>query len=283
MSSTPASEDALASADAPRERVAPWVQGLWAVAAFVSSLCGIGGGLFAVPLLHYLGGMALKRAVASSLVLVLALSLTATAVESVHVQSGLRLEVVAALVLGGWLGARAGLRAAQRVDVLMLKRFFAAVLILAAARIFMLDALVDAPTDGVLQLSLAGAAVVTLVGLGAGFIAPLLGVGGGVLAIPAMFLLIPGISYLEARACSMAMTIFVSAQSVHTYWRRGEIEFTRVGGLLAATVIGALAGVWAVHHDGWVQSARILMGLLLIALALRFLFDALRGRRGPAG
>lgn len=282
MSSLPASEEALGTAEPARERVALWVQGLWSVAAFISSLCGIGGGLFAVPLLHYLAGMPLKRAVANSLVLVLTLSLTATSVEVFHVQSGLRPEVVAALVAGGWLGARAGLRVAQRIDVLLLKRLFAIVLVLAAARIFMLDAFVDSPGDGVLDLSVAGMAIVLCVGFGGGFIAPLLGVGGGVLAIPALFLLLPEISYLEARACSMAMTIFVAAQSVHTYWRRGEIEFSRVGGLLAATVVGALAGVYAVHLDGWVHFARLLLGLLLIALAARFLADVLRGRRGSA-
>jgi uncharacterized membrane protein YfcA len=271
----------LAAQAGPRVRIAPWIQLLWACAAFVSALCGIGGGLFAVPLLHYLVGLPLKRAVATSLCLVLALSGTATAVEFFHDGSGLRGEVVAALIAGGWLGARAGFRAAQRIDVLWLKRLFALLLALAAARIFMLDAFAGAPAQGALALSLSSAAAVLAIGFGGGFIAPLLGVGGGLFVIPALFLLLPGITYLEARACSMAMTIFVSAQSAQAYWRRGEIELAHVGGLVPATVVGALAGVFVVHVDGWVDTARALMGLLLLGLALRFLADVLRARRAP--
>lgn len=282
MSPAPVSEGALLAAEAPRARVALWVQLLWGCEAFISALCGIGGGLFAVPHLHYLGGLPLKRAVATSLCLVLALSGTATAVEFFHARSGLRGEVVAALITGGWLGARAGFRVAQRIDVLVLKRLFAALLLLAAARIFMLDAAAGAHAQGPLVLTLESGAAVLAIGFGGGFIAPLLGVGGGVFVIPALFLLLPQITYLEARACSMAMTIFVSAQSVQAYWRRDEIELANVGGLVLATVVGALAGVLVVHLDGWVEAARTLMGAVLLGLALRFLADVLRARSAPA-
>ena len=267
------------TADAPRARVAPWVQLLWAAAAFVSSLCGIGGGLFAVPLLHYLGGLPLKRAVATSLCLVLTLSLTATAVEGLHVASGLRGEVVACLILGGWLGARAGLRVAERIDVKLLKRLFVVVLLFAAARIFMLDALVDTSAGSGVSLGPLTACVVVAVGMGAGFIAPLLGVGGGVIAIPALFLSLPSITYLEARACSMAMTIFVSGQSVHAYWKRGEINLPRAGGLIVGTLVGALAGVFAVHLEGWAALARNAMAVVLLLVAVRFAVDLLQTRR----
>jgi uncharacterized protein len=266
------------AADAPRARVAPWVQALWAVCAFVSSLCGIGGGLFAVPLLHYLGKLPLKRAVANSLALVFTLSVTATAVELLHTRSGLRAGVVAALIGGGYLGARTGLRVAEHIDVRLLKAAFAVVLAFAAVRILGLHAFVGVGEGGV-ELTPETTAVVLAVGFGGGFIAPILGVGGGLLVIPALFLSLPTISYLEARACSMAMTIFVSAQSVQSYWRRGEIDLARVGGLIAATVVGALAGVWAVHREGWVEGARVAMGVVLGAVALRFASDVLRGRR----
>jgi uncharacterized membrane protein YfcA len=268
------------AAAAPRARIAAWVQVLWGGAAFVSSLCGIGGGLFAVPLLHYLGGLPMKRAVATSLCLVLTLSVSATAAEAMHAASALRPEVVACLIGGGWFGARAGLRAAGRMDVLLLKRLFAVVVALAAARILALDALVDTSAGSGVTLTLPTVAVVVAIGFAAGFIAPVLGVGGGVLAIPALFLSLPSITYLEARACSMAMTIFVSAQSVQDYWRRGEIELGRISGLVLATVVGALGGVLMVHLDGWVHGARVTMGCVLVLVALRFGLDVARARRG---
>jgi uncharacterized membrane protein YfcA len=271
------------AADAPRARVALPVQALWAAAAFVSSLCGIGGGLFAVPLLHYLGRLPLRRAVASSLCLVFTLSLTATSVELFHDRSGLRAAVVLPLIAGGYLGARVGMGASERIDVRVLKGLFVIVLLFAAARIFALPAFAGAAAAGdVLTLAPATTAIVLAIGFGGGFVAPLLGVGGGLLVIPALFLSLPALSYIEARACSMAMTIFVSVQSAQAYWRRGEIELAQVRGLLPATVVGALGGVLAVHQDGWVEGARVTMGMVLVGIALRFAGDVLRGERRPS-
>jgi len=44
--------------------------GLGLMVALLCSMCGIGGGVFAVPILHYLYGIPLKRAVATVLCLV---------------------------------------------------------------------------------------------------------------------------------------------------------------------------------------------------------------------
>jgi hypothetical protein len=49
---------------------------------FLGSWCGIGGGLFAVPLLHFVRKLELRAAVATALVLVLATSTAATAAEA---------------------------------------------------------------------------------------------------------------------------------------------------------------------------------------------------------
>jgi uncharacterized protein len=269
-----------AGVPAPRARTRVWVQLVWCAAAFLSSLCGIGGGLFAVPILHYLGGMPLRRAVATSLCLVFLLTLTSSGVEFFHSQSALRPSVVATLLVGGFVGTKLGLNAAPRVNVIALKRVFVLVLIFSAVRIFGLDALSDKGAGAGVEVGAATVLVVLSIGFLGGFISPLLGVGGGLLVIPALFLSLPTITYLEARACSMAMTVFVSLQSAQAYWTAGQVERKVALRFAPWTIVGSLGGVLSVHRPGWAEGARVAMGVVLVLVALRFLLDVVSARRG---
>lgn len=263
-------------------RPAAWVHGLWFITAFLSSVCGIGGGLFAVPILHYLARLDMKRAVGTSLVLVLVLSTTGTAVELFHEHSGIDGLVVALLIVGGWIGAKTGFLVSRRVPTLGLKRLFALVLVVSGVRILGLDAnAVLNGNGGSLEISVGDMGVVLLVGFGGGFISPLLGVGGGLLVIPALFLFLPQVSYLQARACSTAMTVITSAQAAHLHWRAGNVERSLVWRFAAITAAGALLGVLAVHRPGWANVARIAMALILFLVAARFAWDVVRGSPKP--
>ncbi len=254
-----------------------WVHGLWLVTAFLSAVCGIGGGLFAVPILHYLAGLDLKRAIGTSLVLVLVLSSTGTAVELFHEQSGIDGLVVALLIAGGWIGAKTGFIVSRRVHTLWLKRLFALVLVVSGVRILGLDAYaVQNGNGGSLALPAWEMGIVLLVGFGGGFISPLLGVGGGLIVIPALFLFLPGISYLQARACSTAMTVITAAQAAHLHWRAGNVDRSLVWRFAALTAVSSLLGVLAVHRPGWANVARIAMAMILFLVAARFAWDVAR-------
>src|SRR5690606_13050993 len=101
-----------------------------------STLCGIGGGVFAVPLLHYVHRMPLRSAVANSLVLVAGSTASATLLEAFHADSALLLDLVAALVLGSLVGSRVGFAIGRRVSTRALKGFFAVLLAGVAIRLF---------------------------------------------------------------------------------------------------------------------------------------------------
>ena len=91
---------------AVREASAPILGGIGAVAGFVSGLLGIGGGLVMVPLLAGWLGMPLKRALGTSLLVIVALVVPGTIVHAAlgHIDWGICL----ALILGGVPGARLG-------------------------------------------------------------------------------------------------------------------------------------------------------------------------------
>lgn len=249
--------------------------------AFLASMCGIGGGLFAVPILHYLYGLPLRRAVASSLLMVFATASTSTIAEVSRADSALRWDVVLALVITSLIGAQLGYRTARRLEPLRLKVIFAVVLLLVGFRILLIE---DPPTDSLSAnniahtLTTAEIAMIAAFGLLAGFVSPLLGIGGGLVAVPALFLGIPSLGYLGARACSLAMGALNSARSVWLYRRDGELRYASAGWIAVGAILGALIGVWTVHHPGAQYYARVLMGLILCFVSLRFGLDVWRAR-----
>ena len=78
-----------------------------AAIAFIGALCGIGGGLFAVPMLHYLFKLDLRASVATALCLVAATAYSSTLTEVFREDSFLEL-TVGPLAVGALLGAQLG-------------------------------------------------------------------------------------------------------------------------------------------------------------------------------
>jgi uncharacterized membrane protein YfcA len=100
----------------PREATTPILGGIGAVAGFVSGLLGIGGGLVMVPLLAGWLGMPLKRALGTSLLVIVALVVPGTIVHSAlgHIDWGICLALVVGGVPGARLGAALALGAKER-------------------------------------------------------------------------------------------------------------------------------------------------------------------------
>jgi len=100
----------------PREAPAPILGGIGAVAGFVSGLLGIGGGLVMVPLLAGWLGMPLKRALGTSLLVIVALVVPGTIVHAAlgHIDWGICLALTVGGVPGARLGAALALGAKER-------------------------------------------------------------------------------------------------------------------------------------------------------------------------
>jgi hypothetical protein len=256
-----------------------WVALPWLAAAFLATICGIGGGLFAVPLLHYGAKLPLRTAVGTSLGLVFVLATTATVAESVRPDSALSLPIASLLVLGSLPGAQLGYRVARRLETAWLKRAFVVVLVVAGLRVLFIRSTATGAVGT--ELTTLELVLIPFVGFGGGFVAPLLGIGGGLVVVPALFLAFPSVDYLDARANSLAMSIAASAWSVARYVRDGDVHVPSAGLLAVSTALGAIAGVMSVHNPGWAEGARIVMGTILLIVAGRFALDV--WRRTPSG
>lgn len=271
--------DAGPSAATPARRALLVLAGL-AIGAW-SALCGIGGGVFAVPLLHYGFGLSLKRAVGSSLLLVAGSTTSATITELFRGDSALHLTAAGVMIATSFVGARIGFRIGQRLDATKLKLVFVVVLTLVAADlVFGADPRSAAALGDVRALALSPLEYVEIgaIGLLAGIVAPLLGVGGGLVAVPGLLFALPGLGFLGARATSMAMSLFTSWQSMWLHRGEKQVDF----GLATWLAVGAIGGGWIgvalVHVPGATVVAQRLLAATLLFVVARFLTDVLRAR-----
>lgn len=95
-------------------------------AGIVSALLGIGGGLVMVPVMHFLMGVPLRVAAATSNLMI---GITASTSALVYLlRGGIDPYATAPAALGVFIGAAVGSRIAHRVDLRVLRFLFAAVL-----------------------------------------------------------------------------------------------------------------------------------------------------------
>lgn len=111
-------------------------------------------------------------------------------------------------------------------------------------------------------------ALLCLAAVAAGFVDAIAG-GGGLITVPA--LLAAGIPPVAAIATNKVQASFGTASATWSYWRAGRIDFGILKWPLAATLVGAGLGAFAVTvvDTRWLM---VLLPVLLIAIALYFLF-----------
>ncbi len=99
-----------------------------------------------------------------------------------------------------------------------------------------------------------------LLGVGTGFLAGLLGIGGGMIMVPFLTFILgargvsPDLAVKMAIATSMATIIFTSVSSVRAHHKRGAVRWDIVRRLAPGIVAGSLAGslgVFAILKGSW--------------------------------
>lgn len=204
-------------------------------------LFGGGGSILTVPLLVYVFGLPPKQAIASSLLVVGAASISG-AVQ--HGRQG-HLRPRRALVFGvaGMLGAHLGGRASAFLDGGLLLLLFAAMMLFTAAAMWRGrrhggDASDDAFRSPV-KLALQGFAVGTFTGL--------VGAGGGFLIVPALALW-AGLSMPAAIGTSLLVIVLNSAAAALGYLTHVEIDYALVGLVATAAIAGSFLGSALAHR-----------------------------------
>ncbi len=233
-------------------------------AGLFGGLVGLGGGIVMIPLMVGLLKVNQHKAHGTSL---FALVFTALSGTIAYALKG-SVDALAALLLmiGAVCTVSAGARYAHSLPEWKLKRAFGTFLILVS--VFMLFKPYLPHISGPLAF---WPMVVTLLltGVFSGFIAGMMGVGGGVLMVPAMVLL-AGFSQYTAHGTSLLAMIVVGSVGACTHWRLGNVRRDLLPGLIAGILIGAYLGGNLAHTfpEGWL---RAVFALVLIWSGVRYL------------
>jgi uncharacterized protein len=231
---------------------------------------GLGGGFIMVPILVLLG-FDRHRSHASSLAGIMFISVVGA------ISFGLDGQVVpeAGLVigLGGIAGSMLGAQVMHRSSAQTIRLVFGGALMLVAVRLIL-----GGTPEGAVDLStglLIAAGIV--VGVAAGMIAGLAGIGGGVVIVPSSIFLL-GLTQHQAQGTSLAAIVFTSAAATFVNMRNRRVLlrdglFLGIGGAVGSVV--GTRGALALTD----RTLTAVFGVAVLLIALNTVRQAIRGRQ----
>ncbi len=241
-------------------------------AGLLGGMFGVGGGILIVPALTIVLGFEHRLAHGTSLAAILPIA--GASLMTYWAAGNVDWPVALWISVGAIAGAVAGTRLLQVISKRALTIAFVIVMLATAVRLFI-------PTEGTERDALTVLAAIGLLGVGvlSGTLAGLLGVGGGVIMVPAMVVLF-GMPSVVAKGTSVAVIIPTSIMGTIRNRAVANAD-VRVGAVIGlAGVVSAVAGsLIADRMSDPVSNA--LFAVLLIVVALRQL-NTLRGQRTVA-
>jgi len=242
-------------------------------AGLLSGIFGVGGGILIVPGLVFFAKMDQRRAHGTSLAAVLPISISSLVTYWAH--DHVDWPVALFLAVGAVAGALLGTKLLKTVKHEVLSMGFAAVLIVSAVRLYW-----STSGSGRDQLTLLICIALIAVGVATGVLAGLLGVGGGVIMIPAMMVLL-GLPNVIAKGTSLAVIIPTAITGTFRNRSASNVD-------MRAAVIVGVGGIFSAIAGGWI-SARLseslsnaLFATLLVVVAGRLVFQESRRRWSKA-
>jgi hypothetical protein len=246
--------------------------GMAAAAGALGGALGMASGIFIVPLLTTFGGVGIGVAIGASLISVIACS-CASAPD--YLRAGLtnvRLAVV--LEVATTSGALGGIAIAGVVSNTLLYALFAAVLLASAVQMLARRGTIASPptpsatTEWRVPRLPAGMALM----FGAGLLSALLGIGSGVLKIPAM----DGALRLPIKVSSATANFMIAvtaAAGASAYLMRGDVHASVAAPVALGSVAGSIAGARAlIGLDP--GRLRVAFVIALLALAVQMALTA---------
>lgn len=254
--------------DAPGARYWTILAVIGIVGGALSGLFGIGGGIIMVPLLVTFAGLNQRQAAATSLAAIIPTAIIGSITYLVNGE----IDVVAGAIIavGAVSGALIGSALLRRLSLAWLRWMFIALILLVAARLLLV-----VPERGeALELSPGVALGYVALGLVMGIASGLFGIGGGVIAVPALVAIF-GISDLIAKGTSLLVMLPTSVVGTISHSRARAVD-VRAGLVVGATatlasVPGALLALALPP-----RLSAILFAALLLVVAVQLIVRAIR-------
>ena len=242
-------------------------------AGFLSGVFGVGGGILIVPGLVFFAKMEQRRAHGTSLAAVLPISLSSLITYWAH--DHVDWHVSLWLAIGAVCGAVLGTKLLKTVRHDVLSYGFAVVLIASAVRLYW-----TTHAHGRTGLTVAAAIALVLIGLATGTLAGLLGVGGGVVMIPAGVLLLGEVNVI-AKGTSLAVIIPTSLMGTWRNRKSANVDVKAAAIIGGAGILSAIAGgTLAAHMSESLSNG--LFATLLVVGAIQMIYREWRRRPSSA-
>jgi hypothetical protein len=221
----------------------------------------VGGGLVLVPILTGFYRLTQHQAHGTSLAVISATAITAIVVYGSH--QNIAWTTAAMIALGSVVTARIGARWATRIPAGKLRRAFAVFMALVAIRLLWQTPAVSAAGA---PPGIQGFAVALGLGLGAGLLAGIMGVGGGILVVPVLALVF-GLSQQAAQGTSLAVMVVTAPSAAFEHSRHRNVVWRLVPMLALGAALGAPLSSWAAQRLPHAQLVRA-FALFLFATAV---------------
>lgn len=236
-------------------------------AGLLSGMFGVGGGILVVPALVLLLRFDHRIANGTSLGAVLPISVSSLVTYWAH--GNVDWHMALWLAIGALAGAVLGTKWIHTLPRRTLGYMFAVVLIVTAVRLF-----IPMSSDGRSALDALAAVSLVVIGLVTGILAGLLGIGGGVVMVPAMVVFFSELSVV-AKGTSVAVIIPTSLMGTWRNWRLHNIDLkvaliVGLSGIVSAIAGGVIADVMS---D---ELSNVLFASLIVVVAVRMIWELQR-------
>jgi hypothetical protein len=270
-----------------------WLFAVSLGASALGGMLGMAGGIFIVPVLTIFGGVGIHAAISASIVSVIACSCSSAAPFLNERLTNIRLAIV--LEVATTLGALTGVFLMGVLPASFLFFLFAAILTLSAQQMLArrrqtfsavsaggekewasILRLHSSYPDRALERDIAYQVQRVPLGMmlmyGAGLVSALLGIGGGVLKIPAMDAALR-LPIKVSSATSNFMIGVTAAASAGVYFIRGDILPAIAGPVVLGSILGALLGA-RIFRAASNERIRLVFVMVIIALAVQMFLSA---------
>lgn len=260
-----------------------------AAAGGLGSMLGLGGGVILVPFLNAALGFPLNIASGVGLMTVIATSSVvargATGTGLVNLRLGMVLQIAAAS--GAYFGGTLARRIPEHVLELVFSAVTAGIAGIMLSRLERRNVLLDSTlspgrfggryfdeeSGGAIVYQTRRMPLALGVSLVAGSISGLLGIGGGILQVPALNAWC-GVPLRAAAATSAVMIGITAAASAPLYYARGDIILPLAAAAVLGTFGGSRAGIWF-GERARVKWLKVLMAGVLTFVSVTYLAGAL--------
>ncbi len=262
----------MSPADTPRRspRFFLTCVGVGLLAGLMSGLFGVGGGTVIVPLLVLLLGFDQRLAAGTSLAAIVPTA--SVGVISYAINGDVAWIPALILAAGAVGGAQIGTWLLPKLSQTALRWAFVAFLVAVMISLFFV---IPSRDVGLPLTWITGPGLVVL-GVITGILAGLLGVGGGIIVVPALVLLF-GTSDLIAKGTSLLMMIPTAVSGTIGNLRRSNVDLVGAACVGVAACTTTAVGAFLAHLvDPFV--ANVLFAVFLVFIASQMAVKAVRGR-----